>query len=114
MRSFFDRAHRVGQYRPRGITLISAGKRDPERHLDAGVVSLPAWRPDPRDIGAGQPGDAAVSVYGAWPASRDAGAAAYSTRAMIGVPSSTVRPTVHSRSCDLRTASGSIARAASP
>ena len=35
-------------------------------------------------------------------------AAGYSARAMIGVPISTVRPTVHSRSCDLRTTSGSI------
>jgi hypothetical protein len=33
--------------------------------IDPGVVSLPAWRPDPSDIGApGQPTDAAVSVYG--------------------------------------------------
>ena len=36
--------------------------------VDPGVVSLPRWRPDPSDIGqpgpAGQPSDAAVSVYG--------------------------------------------------
>jgi S-adenosyl methyltransferase len=36
--------------------------------VDPGVVSLPHWRPDPSDIGppggAGQPSDAAVSVYG--------------------------------------------------
>src|SRR5262245_12409712 len=35
-------------------------------------------------------------------------------RVAIGVPSSTVLPTVHHRSCDLRTASGSSARALSP
>ena len=33
--------------------------------IDPGVVSLPHWRPDPRDISeTGQPSDAAVSVYG--------------------------------------------------
>jgi len=38
----------------------------------------------------------------------------YSMRSVIGVGSSTVRPTVHSRSCDCRTASGRTARALSP
>ncbi len=38
----------------------------------------------------------------------------YSIRGVIGVASSTVRPTVHRRSCDRRTASGSTARASSP
>ena len=37
----------------------------------------------------------------------------YSMRVVIGVGSSTVRPTVHRRSCDFRTASGSTARALS-
>ena len=33
--------------------------------IDPGVVSLPHWRPDPRDIEVGgRPSDAAVSVYG--------------------------------------------------
>ena len=32
--------------------------------VEPGVVSLPAWRPDAQDIGAGRPSDAAVSVYG--------------------------------------------------
>ena len=31
-------AHCVGQYRPRGVALIGAGERDPERHLDASEV----------------------------------------------------------------------------
>ena len=38
----------------------------------------------------------------------------YSIRSAMGVPSSTVRDTVHSRSCDFRTASGSSALALSP
>src|SRR4029077_17458308 len=41
-------------------------------------------------------------------------ARSYSIRSAIGVPSSTVRVTVHSRSCDFRTASGSSALALSP
>jgi len=35
------------------------------------------------------------------------GPLAYSIRSAMGVPSSTVRDTIHSRSCDFRTASGS-------
>ena len=38
----------------------------------------------------------------------------YSIRSAMGVPSSTVRDTVHSRSCDFRTASGSSSLALSP
>ena len=42
------------------------------------------------------------------------GPLAYSIRSAMGVPSSTVRDTVHSRSCDFRTASGSNSLALSP
>jgi hypothetical protein len=38
----------------------------------------------------------------------------YTILVVIGVPVSTVRPTVHSRSCDLLTTSGKMARAWSP
>ena len=38
----------------------------------------------------------------------------YPILVLIGVPVSTVRPTVHSRSCDLATTSGKMARASSP
>jgi hypothetical protein len=58
-------------YRRSGVTMQVRSLADVERFfagldvLDPGVVSLPRWRPDSRDIG--QPGpaaDAAVSVYG--------------------------------------------------
>ncbi|HUZ26142.1 MAG TPA: SAM-dependent methyltransferase [Streptosporangiaceae bacterium] len=58
-------------YRRSGVTMQVRSHAEVERFfvgtelVDPGVVSLPRWRPDPGDIGApGQPGDAAVSVYG--------------------------------------------------
>jgi hypothetical protein len=58
-------------YRRSGVTMQVRPLAAVERFftgldlLDPGVVSLPAWRPDPNDLGQpGQPTDAAVSVYG--------------------------------------------------
>jgi hypothetical protein len=58
-------------YRRSGVTMQVRSLADVERFfagldvLDPGVVSLPRWRPDSRDIGQpGQAQDAAVSVYG--------------------------------------------------
>ena len=59
----------VAVYRRSGVTMQVRPKPDVERFfagldlIDPGVVSLPQWRPDPRDVGS-PPGDAAVSVYG--------------------------------------------------
>jgi hypothetical protein len=58
-------------YRRSGVTMQVRSRPQVERFftgldlIDPGVVSLPDWRPDPRDIGqASQPTDAEVSVYG--------------------------------------------------
>ncbi len=58
-------------YRRSGVTMQVRSLADVERFfagldvIDPGVVSLPRWRPDSRDIGQpGQAQDAAVSVYG--------------------------------------------------
>jgi hypothetical protein len=59
----------VAVYRRSGVTMQVRPKPDVERFfagldlIDPGVVSLPQWRPDPRDVGR-PPSDAAVSVYG--------------------------------------------------
>jgi S-adenosyl methyltransferase len=59
----------VAVYRRSGVTMQVRHKPDIERFfagldlIDPGVVSLPHWRPDPRDVGR-PPSDAAVSVYG--------------------------------------------------
>jgi len=54
-----------------GVTMQVRSLKEVERFyegldmIDPGVVSLPHWRPDPVEVGrAGQPADAAVSVYG--------------------------------------------------
>ena len=55
-------------YRRSGVTMQVRSRPAVERFftgldlIDPGVVSLPAWRPDPSDTS--QPSDAAVSVYG--------------------------------------------------
>jgi S-adenosyl methyltransferase len=58
-------------FRRSGVTMQVRSRPEIERFLagldlvDPGVVSLPRWRPDPRDADpAGPPTDAAVSVYG--------------------------------------------------
>jgi hypothetical protein len=59
----------VAVYRRSGVTMQVRPRPDVERFfagldlIDPGVVSLPQWRPDPRDVGR-PPSDAAVSVYG--------------------------------------------------
>jgi hypothetical protein len=54
-----------------GVTMRVRSRPEVERFfagldvIDPGVVSLPHWRPEPVEVGgAGQPSDAAVSVYG--------------------------------------------------
>src|SRR5579875_58344 len=85
----------------------SGGKR---RYVDpAGVVAVDAVpgaaeHPQRRDVGC--LAHRLRSLPGA--------GGAYSILVATGVPGSTVRLTVHSRSCDRRTAPGSSARAASP
>jgi hypothetical protein len=57
-------------YRRSGVTMQVRPKASIERYfsglelVDPGLVSLPQWRPDPGDVGAGRPTDAEVSVYG--------------------------------------------------